>query len=96
MHKLVLPNGNFIPGCGLMKDKLDQYYANCAMQEVKASEGVTAGLFYRTNSEIDAIVKVGSSMFVHMITHPDVEESDEDKTMNLMQEALGYITMKCD
>jgi hypothetical protein len=93
-HKLILPNGNFIPGCGLMKDKLNQYYANCAMQDVKASEGVTAGLFYCTNSEIDAIFKVGSSAFVHMIVHPDEEESDEDETMNLMQEALVYVTAR--
>jgi hypothetical protein len=44
-RKLVLPNGDFIPGRRLMKDKLDQFYANCATQEVKASEGITAGLF---------------------------------------------------
>jgi hypothetical protein len=77
-----------------MKDKLDRYYANHAMQEVKASEGVTAGLFYRANSEIDAIVEVGSSAFVHTIAHPDEEESDEDETVNLMQEALAYVTTK--
>jgi hypothetical protein len=46
-RKLVLPNGDFIPGHGLMKDKLDQYYANRTTQEVRTSEGVTAGLFYR-------------------------------------------------
>jgi hypothetical protein len=79
-----------------MKDKLDQYYANHTTQEVRASEGVTAGLFYYTNSEIDTIVEVGSSMFVHMIMHPDVEESNEDETVNLMQEALAYITAKHD
>jgi hypothetical protein len=94
MHKLILPNGDFIPGCGLVKDKLDQYYANCATQEVKASEGMTARLFCRANSEINAIVEVGSSVFVHMIAHPDKKESDEDKTMNLMQEALAYVTTK--
>jgi hypothetical protein len=94
MRKLVLPNGDFIPGCGLMKDKLNRYYANRAMQEVRTSEGVTAGLFYRANSEIDAIVEVGSSAFVHTIAHPDEEESDEDKTVNLMQEALAYVTAK--
>jgi hypothetical protein len=92
--KLVLPNGDFIPGCGLMKDKLDRYYANRATQEVRMSEGVTARLFYCANSEIDAIVEVGSSVFVHMIMHPDEEESDEDKTVNLMQEALAYVTAK--
>jgi hypothetical protein len=92
--KLILPNGDFIPGCGLMKDKLDRYYANHATQEVKVNEGMTAGLFYRANSEIDAIVEVGSSVFVHTITHPDEEESDEDKTVNLMQEALAYVTAK--
>jgi hypothetical protein len=96
MHKLVLPNGNFIPGCGLMKDKLNRYYANRATQEVRASEGMTAGLFYRANSEIDAIVKVGSSVFVHTIAHPDEEESNEDETVNLMQEALAYVTAKCE
>jgi hypothetical protein len=64
------------------------------MQEVKASEGVTARLFYRANSEIDAIVEVGSSAFVHTIAHPDEEESDEDETVNLMQEALVYVTTK--
>jgi hypothetical protein len=94
MCKLVLLNGDFIPGCGLMKDKLDWYYANRAMQEVKASKGVTAGLFYHANSEIDAIVEVGSSAFVHTIAHPDVEESDDDETVNLMQEALAYVTAK--
>jgi hypothetical protein len=31
-----------------------------------------------------------------MITHPDEEESNKDKTVNLMQEALAYITAKCD
>jgi len=51
-------------------------------------------LFYRANSEIDAIVEVGSSAFVHTIAHPDEEESDEDETMNLMQEALAYVTAK--
>jgi len=96
MRKLVLPNGDFIPGHGLMKDKLDRYYANCTMQEVKVSEGITAGLFYHANSEINAIVEVGSSAFVHMITHPDMEESDNDETVNLMQEALAYVTTKCD
>jgi len=95
-HKLVLPNSDFIPGRGLMKDKLDQYYANHAMQEVKVSKGITAGLFYLANSEIDAIVKVGSSTFVHTIAHPDVEESDNDETVNLMQEALAYVTAKRD
>jgi hypothetical protein len=55
---------------------------------------VTAGLFYHTNSEIDAIVKVGSSAFVHTIAHTDEEESDEDETVNLMQEALAYVTAK--
>jgi len=95
-RKLVLPNGDFIPGHGLMKDKLDRYYANRTMQEVRTSEGVTAGLFYRANSEINAIVKVGSSAFVHTIAHPDEEESDEDETMNLMQEALAYVTAKCE
>jgi hypothetical protein len=65
------------------------------MQEVRTSEGVMAGLFYCTNSEIDAIVEVGSSVFVHMITHPDEEESDEDETVNLMQEVLAYVTAKC-
>jgi hypothetical protein len=94
MRKLVLPNGDFIPGCRLMKDKLDRYYANCATQEVRTSEGVTARLFYRANSEIDTIVEVGSSAFVHMIAHPDEEESNEDKTVNLMQEALAYVTAK--
>jgi hypothetical protein len=93
-RKLVLPNGDFIPGRGLMKDKLDRYYANCATQEVRMSEGVTAGLFYHANSEIDAIVEVGSSVFVHAIAHPDEEESDEDETVNLMQEALAYVTAK--
>jgi hypothetical protein len=96
MHKLILPNGDFIPGRGLMKDKLDRYYANCATQEVRTSEGVMAGLFYCTNSEIDTIVKVGSSAFVHTIAHPDEEESDEDETVNLMQEALAYVTAKCE
>jgi hypothetical protein len=28
--------------------------------------------------------------------HPDVEESDEDETVNLMQEALAYVTAKHD
>jgi hypothetical protein len=79
-----------------MKDKLNQYYANHAMQEVKVSKGVTAGLFYCTNSEIDAIVEVGSSTFVHTIVHPNVEESDDDETMNLMQEVLAYVTTKHD
>jgi hypothetical protein len=94
MHKLVLPNSDFIPGRGLMKDKLDQYYANRATQEVRTSEGVMARLFYHANSEIDAIVEVGSSAFVHTIAHPDEEESDEDETVNLMQEALAYVTAK--
>jgi hypothetical protein len=58
------------------------------------SEGVTAGLFYHANSEIDAIVEVRSSTFLHTITHPDEEESDEDETVNLMQEALAYVTAK--
>jgi hypothetical protein len=31
-----------------------------------------------------------------MITHPDVEESDNDETVNLMQEVLAYITAKHD
>jgi hypothetical protein len=66
------------------------------MQEVKVSEGVTAGLFYHVNSEINTIVEVGSSTFVHMIVHTDVEESDDNETMNLMQEALAYITTKHD
>jgi hypothetical protein len=96
MHKLVLPNSNFIPGNGLMKDKLDWYYTNCATQEVKVSEGIIARLFYYTNSKINTIVEVGSSAFVHTITHPDGEESDEDETVNLMQEALAYVTMKHD
>jgi len=82
MCKLVLPNGDFIPGHGLIKYKLNQYYANHTMQEVKASEGITAGLFYRANSEIDTIVEVGSSMFVHTIAHPDVEESLHSTTRN--------------
>jgi hypothetical protein len=77
-----------------MKDKLDQYYANHATQEIKASEGMTAGLFYCANSEIDAIVEVGSSTFVHTIAHPDAEESDDDETVNLMQEAIAYVTAK--
>jgi hypothetical protein len=94
--KLFLPNGDFIPGRGLMKDKLDRYYTNCTMQEVQASKGITARLFYHANSEIDAIVEVGSSVFVHTITHPDVEESDDDETVNLIQEALAYVTTKCD
>jgi hypothetical protein len=94
MCKPVLSNSNFIPGHRLMEDKLDQYYANHATQEVKASKGVTARLFYHANSEIDTIVEVGSSMFVHIIVHPDVEESNEDETMNLMQEALAYVTAK--
>jgi len=95
-HKLVLPNSDFIPGHGLMKDKLDRYYTNHAMQEAKVSEGVTAGLFYHANSEINTIVEVGSSAFVHTITHPHVEESNNDETMNLMQEALAYVTAKRD
>jgi hypothetical protein len=66
------------------------------MQEVKASKSITAGLFYCTNSKIDTIVKVGSSAFVHTITDPDVEVSNEDETMNLMQEALAYVTAKHD
>jgi hypothetical protein len=96
MCKLVIPNGNFILGHRLMKDKLDRYYTNHTMQEAKVSEGVTAGLFYHANLEINAIVKVGSSTFVHTIVHPHVEESDNDETMNLMQEALAYITTKHD
>jgi hypothetical protein len=35
-------------------------------------------------------------VFVHMIAHPDVEESNKDETVNLMQEALVYVTAKCD
>jgi hypothetical protein len=66
------------------------------MQEVKVSESITAGLFYCTNSEINTIVEVGSSTFVHMITHPDMEESNKDETVNLMQKALAYINAKCD
>jgi hypothetical protein len=93
-HKLVLPNSDFIPGHRLMKDKLDWYYTNHTTQEVKVSEGITAGLFYHANSEIDTIVKVGSSVFVHTIMHTDVEESDDNETVNLMQEALAYITTK--
>jgi len=93
-RKLVLCNGDFIPGHGLMKDKLNRYYANRTMQEVRMSEGVTARLFYHANSEIDAIVEVGSSVFVHTIAHPDEEESDEDETVNLMQEALACVTAK--
>jgi hypothetical protein len=42
-RKVVLPNSNFIPECGLMKDKLDRYYTNRTMQEVKTSESITAG-----------------------------------------------------
>jgi hypothetical protein len=57
---------------------------------------VTARLFYHANSEIDTIVEVGSSAFVHTIAHPDEEESDEDETVNLMQEALVYVTTKCE
>jgi hypothetical protein len=95
MCKLILLNGDFIPGCGLMKDKLDQYYANHTTQEVRMSECMMARLFYHANSEIDAIVEVGSSAFVHTIAHPDEEESNEDKTVNLMQEALAYVTAKC-
>jgi len=56
MRKLVLPNSDFIPGRGLMKDKLNRYYTNHTMQEAKASKGVTTRLFYHANSEIDAIV----------------------------------------
>jgi hypothetical protein len=63
-----------------MKDKLDRYYANHATQEVKTSEGMMAGLFYHANSEINAIVEVGSSTFVQTIAHPDDKESDEDET----------------
>jgi len=57
---------------------------------------MTAGLFYHANSEIDAIVEVGSSTFVHTIAHPDEDESDEDETVNLMQEVLAYVTAKCE
>jgi hypothetical protein len=73
--QLVLPNGNFIPGHRLMKDELNQYYANHTTQEVKVSKGVTAGLFYCANSELDAIVEVGSSVFVHTNAHPDVKKA---------------------
>jgi len=66
------------------------------MQEVKANESVIAILFYRANSEINAIVEVGSSVFIHTIMHPDSEEGDDDEMLNLMQEALAYITTKCE
>jgi hypothetical protein len=77
-----------------MKDKLNRYYANHATQEVKMGESITVGLFYCANSEIDAVVEVGSSMFVHMVVHPDLEKGNKDETVNLMQEALVYITAK--
>jgi hypothetical protein len=60
------------------------------------SKSITAGLFYHANSENDTIVKVGSSAFVHIIAHPDLEKGDEDETVNLMQEVLAYVTTKCD
>ncbi|KAG2051378.1 hypothetical protein BDR06DRAFT_890039, partial [Suillus hirtellus] len=33
-HKLVLPNGNWIPGQGLLKEHLDQHHASCKGKEV--------------------------------------------------------------
>jgi hypothetical protein len=52
MHKLILPNGDYIAGHGLIKDRLDHYHASCTTQDMTTSTSATAGLFYRASSEV--------------------------------------------
>ncbi|KAG2100650.1 uncharacterized protein F5147DRAFT_776858 [Suillus discolor] len=93
MRKLVLPDGKWIPGRGLLKERLDRYHMSCTTQDTTASASVMAGLFYRTQ-EVDAVIEVGSSAFVHTVAQ--IKSEEDDQTDDLMAEALAYVAAKRD
>ncbi|KAG1850266.1 hypothetical protein C8R48DRAFT_778243 [Suillus tomentosus] len=93
-RKLVLPNGDWIPGRGLLKERLDRHHTSRTTPDTTASTGVTAGLFYRASDEIDAVIEVGSSAFVHTVAQTELDEDDE--TVDLMTEAIAYVAARRD
>ncbi|KAG1869358.1 hypothetical protein DFJ58DRAFT_837665 [Suillus subalutaceus] len=98
-NKLVLPNGRWIPGKpheGTLKERLDRHIATQQADQALPSASVTAGIFVRADPDVDAVIEVDSSAFVHTITDADSEVDDEDLEVQRATQALALATAKRD
>jgi hypothetical protein len=98
-NKLVLPNGGWIPGRqsdGTLKERLDRHYANQAVNEALPGPNVIAGLFYRAPCDVEAVVEVEPSAFVHMIADSEPEMDEEDLDVLRATQALALATARRD
>ncbi|KAG1814599.1 uncharacterized protein BJ212DRAFT_1300416 [Suillus subaureus] len=76
-QRLVLLSSDYIPSReGLLKEHIDQYHANHTVKEVLPNSSITMGLFYCVLPDIEVVLDIGSSAFVH--TTESKSEMDED------------------
>ncbi|KAG1811328.1 hypothetical protein EV424DRAFT_1542549 [Suillus variegatus] len=88
--KLVLTSGDWIPGHasdGTLKDRLDRYHSNKQANEALPSASVTAALYVRASSDVDVVLDIDPSMFIHTVTEPE-SDIDEDE-VDVLRAALA-------
>ncbi|KAG1851482.1 hypothetical protein DFJ58DRAFT_728936 [Suillus subalutaceus] len=98
-NKLVLLSGRWIPGRlqeGTLKEQLDRHIATQQADEVLPSSSITVGIFVRADQEVDAIMELNSSAFVHTITDAESEVDEDNLEVLRATQALALATAKRD
>jgi hypothetical protein len=97
--KLVLTSGDWIPGRasdGTLKDRLDRYHSNKQANEALPSSSVTAALYVRAATDVDVVLDIDPSAFIHTVAESESDIDEEDVDVLRAAQALALATARRD
>ncbi|KAG2746277.1 hypothetical protein P692DRAFT_201867879, partial [Suillus brevipes Sb2] len=93
-NKLVLPNGNRIFGPEpTLKEKIDRFLES---ERNTPTHSVQACLFYRASPEVECVIEVDPSAFVHSVVDSDTDEDEDVRRIENAKHVLALATAKLE
>ena len=93
-NKIVLPNGNRIFGPEpTLKEKIDRFLES---EKNTPTHSVQAGLFYRAPPEVECVIEVDPSAFVHTVVDSDTDEDEDVRRIENAKHVLALATAKLE
>jgi hypothetical protein len=93
-YKLVLPNGNRIFGSKrTLREKIDRFHES---EKSTPAQTVQAGIFFRSEDEVDCIFDIDPSAFVHTVVDSESEQDEDERELESIKQALAFAKAKVD
>jgi hypothetical protein len=90
-YRLILPNGNKIQGHkSTLKEKIDHYLES---ERNMPMHSVQAGLLYCASPEVECVIEVNPSTFIHTVVEPDSDDDEDVHHIENAKHASSALTM---